>query len=312
MPHRTNPFQQLTASILATVHAPDYIVEESVLEVNKKTGLPREIDIRITEKVNPNNKILVECRDHKRKQDVIWIDGLDGKARSLGFKKVIAVSGSGFYKTAVKEAASREIETLYLKEAEEIEWKKWLFALNEFGLEIDYEPVVKKVNFVFPNGFELPSFENLKPDQILIVNPLLKGKILLKDALSQIIKDPKTIDYVRSQNVPNSIGYYDYTHTFDKGWGMVDKDGAFVPLLRLIVSLDSKRLSEKVKLSHMLVGGKRILTGNPKITGPNSRLVLEERPGQLLVMIEQRKIIQGSKQRIRKQQSKNTKDQIER
>lgn len=295
MPQRTNPFQQLTASILATVHAPDYIVEESVLEVNKKTGLPREIDIKITEKTNPHNKILVECRDHKRKQDVIWIDGLDGKARSLGFKKIIAVSSSGFYGTAIKEAASREIETLHLKEAEEIEWGKWLFALNEFGLEIDYEPVVKKVNFVFPNGFKQPSFEDSKPDQILIVNPMLKGKILLKDALSQIIKDPKTIDYIRSQNIPNSIGHYNYTHTFNKGWGIVNKEGSFVPLLQLIVSLDSKRLSEKVKLNHISVDGKRILTGKPKIIGPNSRLVLEERPGQLVVMVEQRKMIQGRK-----------------
>ncbi len=310
MPRRTNPFQQLTASILATVHAPDYIVEESVLEVNKKTGLPREIDIKITEKANSNNKILVECRDHKRKQDVIWIDILDGKARSLGFKKVIAVSSSGFYKTAVKEAASRGIETLHLKEAEEIEWKKWLFALNEFGLEIDYEPVVKKVNFVFPNGFQHPSFGDLEADQILMVNPLLKGKILLKDALSQIIKDPKTINYIRPNNAPNSIGQYDYTYVFDKGWGIINKDGKFVPLLKLIVSLESKRLSEKVKLSHILVDGKRILTGSPKITGPNSRLVLEEKPGQLLMMTEQRTIVQNPKRATHKQQSKNIKDHI--
>ena len=272
-----------------------------MLEINKKTGLPREIDIKITEKANPNNKTLVECRDHTRKQDVIWIDSLDGKAHSLGFKKVIAVSSSGFYKTAAREATSRGIETLHLKEAEEIEWKKWLFALNEFGLEIDYEPVVRKVNFVFPNGFKTPSFKDLKPDQILMVNPLLKGRIFLKDALSQIIKDPKTIDYIRSHNIPNSIGHYNHTHTFNKGWGLIDKDGAFIPLLQLIVSLDSKKLSEKVKLRHILVGGKRILTGNPKITGPNSRLVLEERPGQLMVMVEQKKMIQKPKKGTQKQ-----------
>lgn len=300
MPHRTNPFQQLTASILATIHAPDYIVEESVLEINKKTGLPREIDIRITERANLNNKTIVECRDHKRKQDVIWIDSLDGKARSLGIKKIIAVSSSGFYKTAAREAFSRGIKTLHLKEAEEIEWKKWLFALSEFGLEVDYEPVVKKVDCVFPSGFEHPSFKDLKPDQILIVNPLLKGKILLKDALFQIIKDPKVVDYIRFNNIANSIGHYDYTHTFDNGWGIVNQEGNFIPLLKLIVSLDSKRLAEKVKLTHILVGGKRILTGNPKITGSNSRLVLEEKPGQLSVMIEQKTMIQGPKRKTRK------------
>ncbi len=273
---------------MATLHAPNYFVEESVLEVNKKTGLPREIDIKVTNKKNSQEKMLIECRDHKRKQDVTWIDELDGKARSLGFSKIVAVSSSGFSKTAEKEAKSRGIETLHLKDAEKKDWRKWLFAINEFGLEIDYEPIVKKVNFVFPNGAKPPPLKKIGLDKIVMVNPKLKGKILLKDALSQIVKDPKTINYIRSHNKSNTIGHYDYKHVFSKGWGIVNRAGEFFPLLQLIVSLDSKRLSEKVKLKHIRIGGKRVLVGDPKITGPNSKLVLEERPGQLMIMIEQK------------------------
>lgn len=273
---------------MATLHAPNYFVEESVLEVNKKTGLPREIDIKVTNKKNSQEKMLIECRDHKRKQDVTWIDELDGKARSLGFNTIVAISSSGFSKTAEKEAKSRGIETLHLKNAEKKDWEKWLFAINEFGLEIDYEPIIKKVNFVFPNGVKVPSFKKTGLEQIIMVNPKLKGKILLKDALSQIVKDPETISHIRSHNEPNTTGHYDYKHTFPKGWGIIDQTGKFFPLLQLIVSLDSKRLSEKVKLKHMRVGKKRVLVGNPKITGPNSKLILEERHGQLVVMIEQK------------------------
>lgn len=295
MPQRTNPFQQLTASILATVHAPDYIVEESVLEINNKTGLPREIDIKITEKANPKNKILVECRDHKRKQDVIWIDGLAGKARSLGFKKVIAVSSSGFYNTAIKEAASRGIKTLQLKEAEEIEWKKWLFSISEFGLNIDFEPTVKNIQFITPNTIGKLSIKGIPPKDLFFVNLNTKTKISLLDYIQGMVKDPKIVNYVRENNTDNAISHYDYEIPCDPGIGLGLPGDKFVPIIKMIFSLDSVRRSEKVMLNHILIDGKRILTGNPRITGSNSRLVLEERPGQLVVIIEQRKMIQGHK-----------------
>ncbi len=117
MPRRTNPFQELTASIMATFYEPEYEVVESVLMKNKRTGVIREIDIRIINRQNSQKRILVECRDHKRKQNVQWIDELDGKARSLSFTKVIAVSSSGFSKPALDEASDRGIEALHLKTA---------------------------------------------------------------------------------------------------------------------------------------------------------------------------------------------------
>ena len=99
MPRRTNPFQKLSAEIMAIFYEPDFSVEESVLVSNPRTGVKiREIDIRVTSRADPNNRMIIECRAHKRVQDVQWIDALDGKARSLGFPKTIAVSASGFTK----------------------------------------------------------------------------------------------------------------------------------------------------------------------------------------------------------------------
>ena len=79
---------------MAVFYEPEFEVVESVIKVNQRTGAIRELDILITNRQDTNLKILVECRDHKRKQDVQWIDQLDGKARSLGFEKVIAISST--------------------------------------------------------------------------------------------------------------------------------------------------------------------------------------------------------------------------
>ncbi len=153
MPRRTNPFQKLSASIMAVFYEPEYEVVESVLEKSQKTGVIRELDIKITNRENPQNRILVECRSHKRTQDVQWIDQLDGKARSLGYSKIIAISSSGFTKTALSEALDRGIEALHLKEAEEVNWQKWRFGLKTFGVQIKFDPVVRKISLGVPQEY---------------------------------------------------------------------------------------------------------------------------------------------------------------
>ena len=286
MPKRTNPFQQLTASIMATIYAPDYIIEESVIEFNPKTGLPREIDIKIINKNNTNDKFLVECRDHKRKQDVIWIDSLDGKARRLGFKKVIAVSSSGFYKTAEIEAKSRKIETMRLREAEELDWKKWLFSISEFGVNIDEGIRVKKINLVSPNTIQPSSMEGVSLKEIFLVNLKKKSKISLFDYVNGLINDPKYINFARTNNMDNAITHYDITIPCDAGLGYALKDGKFTPLIKVTFSLDSSRKSYKISMKHIKLGEKKLLVGEEKILGNKTRVILEEKEGFLGVMLE--------------------------
>lgn len=271
---------------MATLHAPDYIVEESVLEVNRKTGMPREIDIRVTNKKNPKEKILIECRDHKRKQDVTWIDALDGKARSLGFNKVVAVSSSGFYKRTEKEAKSRGIDILHLREAEDKDWKKWLFNITEFGVVFDFRPVVKKINLVSPDSTKPPSLKNIAIKDVFLVNRKLKQKVLLKDYIKRLVKNPKLVNYVRDNNEDEAITHYNYGVPCDKGVGYVLPGGVFVPLQEIIFSLDSVRRSYKVPMRHLRAGDNKILVGEGVILGNESRVVLEEQKGLLKVMIE--------------------------
>lgn len=283
MPKRTNSFQSLSASIMAVLHAPDYSVKESVLEVNPKTGLPREIDILITNIKNPNNKIMVECRDWKRKQDVQWIDQLDGKARSLNINRVIAISSSGFHETTLKEAKSRQIETMQITDTKINDVESWLFKINEFGLNIDFEPVVSKINLVSPSGFKVPDLSKVNKSKIFLINQKEKKKILLLDYLSGLIKDPKLVEYVRANNTDEAINHYNYAIPCDEGVGYIIDDKTFIPLISINFSIDSAHRTHKVPMEHIRAGEHKILVGN--IDNKN-RLILEEKAGQLVVMVE--------------------------
>lgn len=282
MPKRTNPFQNLSSSIMAVLHLPDYLVEESVLEANPKTGIPREIDILITEVKNPANKKLVECRDWKRKQDIIWIDQLTGKAKSLGIKDIIAISSSGFHKTTLREAESCGIETMHLADAEDTDVKNWLFKIKEFGLNIDSEPVIKKVHLVSPNGIQPADLSNANASDIFLFILHNKQKISLSDYLKGIVTDPKIIEHVRTNN-ENGMTTYEYTIPCDNGVGYSTDGEIFVPLISITVYLDSGRKTYKIPMRHVRAGEHKILIGN---IDDYSKLVVEEKEGQLVVMIE--------------------------
>src|SRR5262249_26261467 len=63
---------------------------------------PRQIDITIR---RDGRLTLVECRLHRARQGVKWIEELIGRRMSLAADSIIAVSASGFTKGALKKAA---------------------------------------------------------------------------------------------------------------------------------------------------------------------------------------------------------------
>src|SRR5206468_1211682 len=62
---------------------------------------PRQIDVTIR---RDGKLTLVECRIHRERQDVKWIEELIGRRVSLHADAVIAVSFSGFTKGAILKA----------------------------------------------------------------------------------------------------------------------------------------------------------------------------------------------------------------
>jgi hypothetical protein len=91
----------------------------------------RQIDVTIR---RDGSLTLVECRLHKDAQDVTWIEELMGRRTSLNADAVIAVSASGFTKTAKEKANHfgiilRDFAGLSREEIQN--WgKKWKLAVN--------------------------------------------------------------------------------------------------------------------------------------------------------------------------------------
>ena len=110
----------------------------------------RQIDVTIQK----NKKLtIIECRIHKKPQDVKWIEELIGRRLSLNADIVIAVSASGFTEGAIKKANKygiilRDFRTL--TEQEIATWshrtKAWLTFLKywKVGLMIYFDKTANK------------------------------------------------------------------------------------------------------------------------------------------------------------------------
>lgn len=126
MPPRSNRFQRLILAIERSIKGPATVVAESASFPDPVTGEDREIDVVIISKVGRHAAVVaVEIRDRKRPADVIWIDELIAKYQNTGFK-VVAVSNSGFTKTALVKARGVGIRALSLEDADQQDWPEIL------------------------------------------------------------------------------------------------------------------------------------------------------------------------------------------
>lgn len=156
MSKQTNAFQKLIFHIHKKIKKPDTTVSESadLRENNIDQDVNREVDVLIEEEINGvKQKIAIECRDHKAKNDILWVDSLIGKYKNLDVDKVVAVSNSGFSKNAYLKAKAENIILKTLQEAMQIDFGKdfrklgmiyisHTFKLVEFSMSI--EPKIKK------------------------------------------------------------------------------------------------------------------------------------------------------------------------
>lgn len=146
MPKRSNEFQRLIYRAECALADSGFTVVESQELKDKITNHSREIDVFI-EGISIEDgrtcRIAVECRDHKRKQDVTWVEQLIAKYQDLEVDKVIAVSKNGFTKQAHIKAAHYLISTLSLDDALELDWTSELaqgaaYRINLSGADLEY------------------------------------------------------------------------------------------------------------------------------------------------------------------------------
>lgn len=128
MPRRTNAFQRIIALLEHQLAPVGATVTESAtfIDYRPKTPRTREIDVEVqTGGGKAHILIAVECADHRRAQDVKWIEQLRTKYDGTGYH-VVAVSRSGFTPYAEELANFYGMETMTIEEATSTSWLDWV------------------------------------------------------------------------------------------------------------------------------------------------------------------------------------------
>ena len=133
MPKRSTLQQRVVFHIQRTL-TDDALVQESVLFPDRSSGDNREVDVVIRKKIGEHEVIIsIECRDHKRKATVEWVEQMAMKHNLLPTSKLVLVSSSGFTSTAEKKAASLGIDVYSFEEATKTDWNELIGVNDEPG-----------------------------------------------------------------------------------------------------------------------------------------------------------------------------------
>lgn len=114
MPARSNLFQDMVALLTQVMREDESItVTPSAMLPDVVTGEPREVDI-LVETIVAGHKVNVgiECRAHKRRQGVTWVESVRSSHADLPVHLSVLVSESGFYKPAVEKARHYGMRTI--------------------------------------------------------------------------------------------------------------------------------------------------------------------------------------------------------
>ena len=106
MPRRSNDFQRMVA-ILETILSEEATVTESKMLTDQVFGVQREVDICVEGRMAGRPvTISIECRDHRRRQSVSWVEEMHAKHERLPTDVLVLVSSSGFSTQALATAES--------------------------------------------------------------------------------------------------------------------------------------------------------------------------------------------------------------
>jgi hypothetical protein len=112
MPARSNEFQEVIY-LVQTHLAEGSRAEESELLTDLITGAKREVDVCIHSVVGGHDVIVsIECRDHKRRQTVQWVEEMHAKHQRLPTNVLVLASKSGFTGEALTLASKYGIEAV--------------------------------------------------------------------------------------------------------------------------------------------------------------------------------------------------------
>jgi len=142
-------------------------------------NITRQIDVLLE---RDGKKVIVECRNHKRPQDIQWVEHLDSKKLSVGADAVIGVSSSGFTSSALKKAEARGVFLRHLEKISEDELSSWtnfnsveVCYINFRNIEIDITIKINTKNYAYYSD-KAKSSKTIQMHAMSLLNQIIQEK----------------------------------------------------------------------------------------------------------------------------------------
>jgi hypothetical protein len=207
VPKRTNAFQKLV-HLLNEQLSPLATVTESKELYDPTAKTMREIDVLIEVMEGETaHRVGIECRDHKNRQDVIWVEGVVTKHRDLGLDKSILVSATPFTRAAEEKAATHGISLVSMSEALKTDWTSLLGDASTLWWA-EWNATITKVEATLSAGGTAP----IAPDLIAYtaegqaigeLGPLLRGKLSEVNVLEGVAPNKTGTGTISMKPVPS-------------------------------------------------------------------------------------------------------------
>lgn len=136
MPQRSTLIQRVVFQIQRQLAA-DARVEESAFLVDRASGARREVDVVVRRRLADHEVVVaVECRDHRRKATVEWVEQMAMKHSGLPTSKPVLVSRSGFSRQAAEKARHLGVDAYSFDYTARGDWRSLLGENSESPLAI--------------------------------------------------------------------------------------------------------------------------------------------------------------------------------
>jgi Restriction endonuclease len=137
------------------------LVVKSPDHLSGKNGHLREVDVSVRGRLGATDILVVlECRDHRRRQSVAWLEQLASKRDEVRADRIIAVSTSGYTRGARDYAAQHQILLRNVEEVSSSNFTEWL-TLDGVHLA-EGNLLIEKIDLVFSATSELESLVALR------------------------------------------------------------------------------------------------------------------------------------------------------
>ena len=295
MPPRSNAFQDLVTLIQRAMAGTGVSVESSAMIPELGTGKPREVDVLVKGTLSGFPvTFALECRDHKKPQDITWIDELVGKYEHLTqVDKVIAVSSSGFTGAAKAKAVSMGMETLTIEEARGVDWPDYLAGFKTITFENFILPELTGAKAILgsPTPVETTSEERRQCRVINAKNEDVGG---LGDFAKDLLKLPRVVNELRERAPQDSGSTFKARMTYKPPrFSFRFPDGKKFPVLEVLLEGRCWKSTAVISLRQLLHGSTPVAHGTASVLGHQIDIVVsptDQGTKQLRVALQVKKL----------------------